>query len=428
MRSVKYRYKVGALLFLLAVITFLDRVCISVAGPRIQEYLHIGPQEWGWVVGAFAVAYGAFEIPGGWMADRFGPRLILTRIVLWWSAFTALTGGVSSFHALLLTRFCFGAGEAGAFPSAGASIASWFPTSERGRAFGSFLSLAMQVGGALSPLLVVPIQMRYGWRASFYVFALLGVVWAVVWFLWFRNTPREKRGVTPSELDAIGAAASRHEHGLPWGVAVRSGNFWAILFMGLTLGYGSYFFIAWLHTYLVRARNFSESDLLLSALPFIFGACASVGSGVTSDFLLKRFGLRTARCRVGIVGLGSAGLFALLAAFTPSKIGTLLLLSLCYAGICFNGPMQFTICLDVAPRSPGSMCGAMNTATQVGSFLLGVMFGYVAKISGSYDLPLILMALVLGFGALLWLKIDPEQELAPDDKPDLGKALSPAHN
>jgi MFS family permease len=412
---------VGVLLFLLAVITFLDRVCISVAGPRIQEYLHIGPQEWGWVVGVFAVAYGVFEIPGGWMADRFGPRLILTRIVLWWSAFTALTGAVSGFHALLLTRLCFGAGEAGAFPNAAASIASWFPTSERGRAFGFFLYPAMQVGGALSPLLVVPIQMRYGWRASFYVFALLGVVWAVVWFFWYRNTPREKRGVLPSELDEIGAAADRHERGLPWGVAVRNGNFWAILLMGLTLGYGSYFFIAWFHTYLVRARNFSERDLLYSTLPFIFGACANVGSGVTSDYLLKRSGLKAARCRVGIFGLGSAGLFALLAAFTPSKIGTLLLLSLCYAGICFNAPMQFTICLDVARQSPGSMCGAMNTATQVGSFLLGVVFGYVAKMSGSYDLPLIVMALVLGLGALLWLKINPMQELIPEDQSELAR-------
>jgi MFS transporter, ACS family, glucarate transporter len=291
-----------------------------------------------------------------------------------------------------------------------------------------FFYLVMQAGGALSPLLVVPIQMRYGWRASFYVFALLGVVWAVVWFLWFRDTPREKRGVTPSQLDEIGGAASRPERGFPWGVAVRSGNFWTILFMGLTFGYGTYFFIAWLHTYLVRARNFSERDLLLSTLPFIFGACANVGSGVTSDVLLKRLGLRTARCRVGIVGLGSAGLFALLAAFTPSKIGTLLLLSLCYGGLCFNAPMQFTICLDVATRSPGSMCGAMNTPTQVGSFLLGVVFGYVAKISGSYDLPLIFMALVLGFGALLWFKIDPEQELVPGDKPETDKALSAAHN
>jgi len=412
---------VGALLFLLAVITYLDRVCISVAGPRIQEYLGIGPRQWGWVVGVFAIAYAGFEIPGGWMADRFGPRITLTRIVLWWSAFTALTGVVSSYPALLLTRFSFGAGEAGAFPNAAASIASWFPSGERGRAFG-FLSMAMQAGGALSPLLVVPIQMRYGWRASFYVFALVGVAWTVLWFLWFRNTPREKRGVTASELDEIGGVAGGHERGLPWGVAVRRGNFWAILLMALTFGYGSYFFIAWLHTYLVRARNFSEKDLLLSTLPFIFGGCANVASGAVSDYLFKRLGLKAARCRVGMIGLASGSLFALLAAFTPSKVGTLLLLCFSFAGICFNQSMTFPICIDIARKSPGSMGGAMNMAAQVGSFLSGIVFGYVVKISGSYDRPLIFMALVLGFGALLWLRIDPKQELVPEGEPELAKA------
>ncbi|GAC1663238.1 MAG: MFS transporter [Candidatus Acidiferrum sp.] len=403
----------GALLFLLAVITYLDRVCISVAGPRIQEYLSIGPQQWGWVVGVFAFAYAAFEFPGGWMADRFGPRIILTRIVLWWSVFTALTGAVSSYPLLLMTRFLFGAGEAGAFPNAAASIASWFPASERGRTFG-FLSMAMQAGGALSPLLVVPIQMRYGWRASFYIFALPGVVWAVVWFFWFRNNPREKRGITPSELNEIGVAADRHEQALPWRVAARSANFWAILLMALTFGYGSYFFVAWLHTYLVRARNFSEKDLLLSTLPFIFGACANIGSGITSDFLLKHFGLKAARRPVGMIGLASGGLFALLAVFTPSKVGTLLLLCFSFAGICFNQSMTFPICIDVARKFPGAMGGAMNTAAQVGSFLSAVLFGYIAKVSGSYDRPLILIALVLGFGALTWLKIDPTQELVPE--------------
>lgn len=417
----RYRYRVGALLFLLAVITYLDRVCISVAGPRIQEYLRIGPQQWGWVVGVFAIAYAVFEIPGGWMADRFGPRIILTRIVLWWSVFTALTGAVSSYPFLLLTRFWFGAGEAGAFPNAAASIASWFPASERGRAFG-FLSMAMQTGAALSPLLVVPIQMRYGWRASFYVFALVGVFWAVVWFFSFRNTPREKRGITPSELEEIGAVAGRYENRLPWRVAVRSTNFWAILLMALTFGYGNYFFVAWLHTYVVRARNFSEKDLLLSTLPFIFGACANVGSGITSDFLLKRSGLKAARRRVGIIGLTSGGFFALLAAFTPSKVGTILLLCLSFAGIAFNQSMTFPICIDVARKFPGSMGGAMNTAAHVGAFLSGVMFGYVAKVSGSYDRPLILMASVLGFGALMWLKIDPTQELVPEDQSEHAKA------
>ena len=250
----------------------------------------------------------------------------------------------------------------------------------------------------------------------------VGVVWAVVWFLWFRNTPREKRGVTSSELNEIGGAPERHKHGLPWGVAARSGNFWAILLMGLSFGYGNYFFLAWLPTYLVRARNFSERDLLLSTLPFIFGACANVGSGITSDFLLKRFGLKVARRRVGIMGLASGGLFALLAALTPSKVGALLLLCLSFAGISFNQSMTFPICIDVARKFPGSMGGAMNTAAQVGSFLSGVMFGYVAKVSGNYDRPLIMMALVLGFGALTWLKIDPTQELVPKGQPEHAKA------
>jgi len=248
----------------------------------------------------------------------------------------------------------------------------------------------------------------------------------MVWFLWFRNTPQEKHGVTPHELKEIGAVTDRHERGLPWRIAIRKGNFWAILFMASSYGYGSYFFVAWMHTYLVHARNFSEKDLLLSTLPFVFGGCANVASGVTSDFLLKRFGLKAARCRVGIIGLSSGSLFALLAAFTPSKVGTLLFLCFSFAGISFNQSMTFPICLDVARKSPGSMGGAMNMAAQVGAFFSGVVFGYLANISGSYDRPLILMALVLAFGALVWLKINPEQELVPEDRRESATALCPA--
>jgi MFS family permease len=153
------------LLCLLLVITYLDRVCISVAGPRIQDALHIGPFEWGWVIGAFTIAYAAFEIPTGALGDRIGPRKVLTRIVLWWSVFTTITGLVLGFYPLLLVRFLFGAGEAGAFPNASISVGRWFPAHERGRALGVIL-MASQLGGAVAPLLVVPIQIHYGWRAS----------------------------------------------------------------------------------------------------------------------------------------------------------------------------------------------------------------------------------------------------------------------
>src|SRR5262249_17690618 len=221
----KYRTRVLGLLCLLMIITYLDRVCISVAGPRIQEALHIGPLGWGWVTGVFTIAYGMFEIPSGALGDRIGPRLVLTRIVLWWSAFTSLTGFVTSYYPLLLTRFLFGAGEAGAFPNASIAVARWFPIQERGRAFG-FSLMASQIGGAIAPLLVVPIQVHYGWRASFYVFGVLGLIWSGVWYWWFRDTPAEKAGVTEAELKDTRGLIPKAKHGLPWMTALRSANFW----------------------------------------------------------------------------------------------------------------------------------------------------------------------------------------------------------
>ena len=131
----KYGNRVVALLSLLSVITYLDRVCIAVAGPRMQDELHISPQAWGWVTGMFALSYAFFEIPSGVLGDRIGPRRVLTRIVLWWSVFTSLTGAVSNYILLLITRFCFGIGEAGAYPNAGAVIARWIPAQQRARAW-----------------------------------------------------------------------------------------------------------------------------------------------------------------------------------------------------------------------------------------------------------------------------------------------------
>src|SRR5215472_11858659 len=221
------RYKVGILLVLLYAITYLDRVCISVAGPRMQEDLHIDPVGWGWVNGVFGLAYCVFEIPTGAMGDRIGARRVLTRIVLWWSAFTALTGATTRFYALLVTRFLFGAGEAGAFPNGGIVVSRWFPASQRATMLGLNL-MAAQIGGALSPLLVVPIQMRYGWRASFFIFGLMGTVWASVWYVWFRDSPEEKLGMA-AKNENHGAGSHEGRHRFPWRRAFRSQSVLALL-------------------------------------------------------------------------------------------------------------------------------------------------------------------------------------------------------
>jgi MFS family permease len=187
------------------------------------------------------------------MGDRTGARRVLTRVVLWWSAFTAFTGMTSNYYVLLLTRFCFGAGEAGAFPNIGICLSHWFPTIERGRATGTVL-MFMQIGGAAAPLVIVPIQMRYGWRASFYIMGIAGVLWSIAWYWWYRDSPAEKPNVTPAEIAEIGVQSFADNHALPWAIALRRANLWAMFLVVFCYVYALYFFISWLHTFLVRGR------------------------------------------------------------------------------------------------------------------------------------------------------------------------------
>lgn len=231
----KYRHRALTLLATLSVLTYLDRVCISVAGPRIQTELSLSPQDWGLVTGAFAIAYALFEVPSGYLGDRFGARAMLARIVLWWSAFTTLTGFVSKLWSLVIIRFFFGAGEAGAYPTASTSVFRWFPEAERGRAFG-VIFLSSQLGGAIAPLLIVPLQVHFGWRASFYVFGVLGVVWASAWWRWYRNDPHEKTGMTDQERAEIGpppVASACFPMACDWSKQERVGNHGSHLWLPL---------------------------------------------------------------------------------------------------------------------------------------------------------------------------------------------------
>jgi MFS family permease len=407
-----YRNRVLGLLSLLLVITYLDRVCISVAGPRIQDSLHIGPAAWGWVTGIFTLSYATFEIPSGALGDRIGPRRVLTRIVLWWSAFTSITGLVTGYAPLLVTRFLFGMGEAGAFPNASVVVSRWFPIHERGRAFGIIL-MASQLGGAFAPLLVVPIQIRYGWRASFYVFGILGVVWSAIWYRWFRDSPPEKAGVSQAELvETSGLPRGAHRI-LPWSIALRSKSFWALMVAAFGTVYTFNFFQSWFHTYLVKARGFSEKDLILSSLPFFLAACANLAGGLASHLLVKRIGLKWGRCSLGFIGLGSAAICIVAVMLTHSPMGALAFLSLAYAGITFQQPIMFAVCLDIGGAYAGAMVGAMNTASQVGSFTSSLAFGYIVGHYGNYTLPFIPMAAFLVIGAWLWLRIEPTEQLSP---------------
>lgn len=406
----KYRHRVLGLLILLFAIVYLDRVCISVAGPRIQDDLHIDPVGWSWVTAMFALSYCLFEIPTGALGDRIGPRRVLTRVVLWWSAFTSLTGIVWNYNLLLITRFCFGAGEAGAFPNASVVVSRWFPPTQRA-AMSGVLLMASQIGGAIAPLLVVPIQIRYGWRASFYIFGLVGLIWAVFWYIWFRDYPSEKRGVSRAELNHIGPAATPHAKGFPWRFALRSESVLAMLGMAFCYIYVYTFFQTWFHTFLVRGRGFSEGSLVLSALPYVVAACANLAGGAASDALVRRLGLKWGRRSLGIAGLGSACLCTIAAMVIRQQLITVILLSLVYGGITLQQAGVFGVCLDIGRTHAGSMVGLMNTSAQVGGLVSTVAYGYLVDRFRSYDAPFVPMAAVLFLGAILWFKIDASREL-----------------
>jgi len=379
----------------------------------MQEDLHIDPVGWGWVTAMFTLSYCLFEIPTGALGDRIGPRRVLTRVVLWWSAFTAMTGMVTNYYLLLITRFLFGAGEAGAFPNASIVVSRWYPATQRASMAGVLL-MASQIGGGVAPLLVVPIQTRYGWRASFYVFGAVGVIWAAVWYAWFRDSPAEKPGVSQAELEETSALSPATHQGFPWRLALRSESVLALMGTAFCYVYVYSFFQTWFHTFLVKGRGFTEGNLMLSALPYLVAACANLTGGAASDALVRRLGLKWGRRSLGIIGLGTACLFTIAAMFTRQQLLTVILLSLVYGGITFQQSGVFGVCLDIGRKHAGSMVGLMNTSAQVGALLASVAYGYIVERFRSYDAPFVPMVALLFIGALLWFKIDASRELSTE--------------
>lgn len=410
----KHRRTLLFFLFLLATLTMVDRVCISVTGTAVQQDLGLSPQQWGWVLGSFSIAYGLFEVPSGAWGDRSGPRLGLARIVALWSAFTAFTGMVTSFTGLVVTRFLFGAGEAGAFPNMAACVSRWFAARERARAQG-FIWMSSRLGGALSPLLIIPLQDAFGWRTCFLVFGVAGGVWAVAWLLWFRDSPAEMKGVTPEDVARAGIEPAPTGHaGVPWRQFFRTPTMWWILLMYYAYCWSGYFFQGWLFIFLEKGRDFSRAELLAySWLPFVFGAAANLAGGFAADWAANRWGLKAGRRAIGFTGLLASAGFILLALTTRDPVATIVLLALAYAASDFMLPMAWAVCIDIGGRNSGAVSGAMNMAGQAGGFSTSLAFGYIVGHTGSYNAPLVVMALFTAAAAFLWFAIDPTVRLAP---------------
>ena len=422
--STRVRGRVLAFAFLLAVVTYLDRICISAAAPFIMDDLHLTVLQMSVVFSAFTLAYSLFEIPSGWLGDVKGPRRVLTRIVLWWSAFTMLTGAAQGLRSLVVIRFLFGAGEAGAFPNIARSFSRWFPVRERGRANG-VMFLGSRIGGMLSAPIALVLVTRWGWRASFVLFGTLGIVWAAAWYAWYRDRPEERADVSPDELAWIHQDAARPLHAgdgdvsrTPWRTLLTSRNLYAICAMYFAFGYGLYFYFTWLPTYLIKVLGFSlMSGGLFAALPFLLAGIADVVGGWLTDYLARTRGLRVARCHLGFAAFLTCGALVFASTMPLAPTGKAILLALALAsadlalGACWAAP------IDIAPDHAGVITGFMNTLGNLGGMVGPLVVGYAVDRWGSWNFAFYITAIVYVSGAVAWLAIDPTRRLLRESRP-----------
>ncbi len=392
-------------------VAYLDRVCISTAAPAIKADLGLDDAQMGYVFGAFTLAYAVFEVPSGWLADRFGARLMLTRIVLWWSAMTAATGAAQGFASLLALRWLFGMGEAGVLPSLARAFGRWLPERERGGAFGLTI-MAAALGGAITQPIVVALLQRFSWRQAFPIFGAVGLVFAAAWFLWFRDDPHTHRGVNAAELALIGNDPPGAHPVVPWGAMLRSRNLMTLCAMYFGAIYGWYFYLTWLPTYLLRARGFDLAAVgWLAALPLVGVATGSLAGGALSDRLVRRYGARVGLRAPGVVGLPLAALAIVAAVGARDPRTSAWCLAAAAALAALGVAPAWSVCLAIGGRHAGVVSGAMNTFGNLGGAMSPIVVGWCLTLWGSWDTPLYTMAALYAFAALCWLGVDPTEPL-----------------
>lgn len=406
------RFTLIRLAFSLSVITFLDRVCISSAASSIRQDLGLTASQMGWVFSAFTFAYALFEIPSGWLGDTIGPRKVLTRIVLWWSAFTMATGLAWNYVSLLTCRFLFGVGEAGAFPNMSRSFTQWIPVPERGRAHG-IIFMGTRLGGALAPPLAIALITWVGWRMSFWIFGSIGVVWCIGWWKWFRDDPAEHPAVNAAELEVIeeGRGEIRSSHQWHWRYLLNR-NLLFVCAMYFSVGYGLYFYLTWLPTYLREARGFSANAAsLLASVVLSTCAVAQIAGGLWTDAWVKRYGLKIGRCAAGAIALPASGLVLAAAALTSNSLAAALLIAVAagFADLCMSA--GWAMCHDIGRNSAGAVTASMNTFGNLGGTISPLVMGYAVQWMGSWSVPLLITAAIYILGGLVTLLIDPGKPL-----------------
>jgi len=410
-RPTRVRYWVIVFAVTLAIVTYIDRVCISFAALSMRKDLGLDAVQMGKVFSAFILAYALFEVPGGYLGDVMGPRKVLMRIVLAWSFFTAATGWVWSYGSLLITRFLFGVGEAGCFPNLTKAFTTWLPAKERVRAQ-SILWLSARWGGAFTPPLVAALIAWVGWRHSFEIFGSLGVIWAVVFYMWYRDNPLSHPKMNQGEKDLLEDSAKMASgHGnVPWGVFLRSRQVWMLCWQYFCLSYGWYFYLTWLPTYLREGRHLENlSTAWLSVIPLLFGGLGNPACFLAAGPLTKITG-SVAQTRRVMAYIGFAGASGFLLLSTRVDDPTLAMIAIGLASFSNDlvMPGSWATAMDVGGKYAGTLSGAMNMWGNIGGALAPWVNGHILEWTKNDWNPIFYVAAgVYLLGIVCWMFLDP---------------------
>lgn len=398
----------------LAILSYIDRICISQTSPLIARDLGLNKAQIGSIFGVFLFSYGLFEIPGAWYGDLVGPRKGLLRIVAGWSAFTALTGLAWSFYSMIAVRFLFGVGEAGAFPMITKSFTTWLPKRERTRAQG-ILWMSARWGGAFTPLLVVWVLRYVSWRGSFVLFGSLGLIWAFFFYRWYRDNPAEHPSVNAEELALLkGVSANAGERPrVPWKKLLRSRSVLLLSLQYFFVSFSWYFYLTWLPTYLQEYHKLTSAESARWAVfPLLFCGFGSLFCGTVSPYIGRRIGIPRMRRLMASTGFLGAGLLLMLATTMP----TIGLTMAAMAAACFFNdqviPNSWASCMDIGGKYAGSVAGTMNLMGNLAGTASSVIGGYLLQhTGGDWNLFIRVLAGVYLLGLFCWPFIDTQTSL-----------------
>jgi MFS family permease len=422
-RPTRARFVLLAYLCAMALILYLDRVSIAQATVPMQAELGISNTSWGVVLVSFTFAYGLFEVPTGRMGDRYGSRRVLTRIVAWWSVFTAMTGACFGFYSLVVVRFLFGAGEAGAYPNVARILARWYPVAERGRVQGAMLAFSL-VGAALAPTMAQSLMDQIGWRWTFGVFGAIGLIWSAAFYLWFRDDPAESRAVSALELEHIGAKPVDQptvREPIPWRAALANRNIWLLSAIVVCAAFTTYVFYSWFPKYLQTAREASPQESgWMSTFVLGVGAVAMFVGGWVGDAIASlKTDRKRMRERIGLPAyMVAAGCLAGSTRCESAWVAVLFA-AVAYSGIVLMQTIWWSCATEVSGRHIGALFGLLNSAGVFGAmgsqFFFGAFtdwraaHGHVGR--DQWDPAFFVCAGLLFCGGVFWWFVDPSKKV-----------------